>query len=67
MLDIALQEYGSAEGVSLLIQDNEGLEFDTVLVAGQILFIIQEPLNEEIVKYYQKNNYKPNSNNGTVG
>ncbi len=67
LLDIALQYYGDASLVVWLIEDNEGIEFDSELTQGDTLNIRAVEQTSDVVKYYQKNNIKPNSNNGTVG
>lgn len=57
LLDVALQEYGSAEGVIKLIEDNLTLTLESDLLVGQELTIIQEPDKAEIVNYYSKFNH----------
>ena len=53
LVNIAIKEYGSAEGVAQLVADNNGLNYDSVLVSGQILFIDETKiLEEQIVRYY---------------
>lgn len=49
--DVALQVYGSVDGVALLVFDNEAVcvnGFSTVLVPGTVLSIRSTPLNEPI-------------------
>ena len=41
--DIAIQHYGSVEGVWLLTADNEPLDFDTMLADGDGLRIRESP------------------------
>lgn len=57
LFDVALQYYGSAEGVIKLLEDNPSLSLESVLVAGQNLTIIQEPDKQAIVSYYSKFNH----------
>lgn len=57
--DIALQEYGSTDGVFQLIKDNPGLELDTILVPGQKLFIVSTPIDEQVVSAYRRINHQP--------
>jgi hypothetical protein len=58
--DIAIQEYGHVDGVQLLLEDNEVLQgYDTILFAGQLLKIAQEPINKEVVEQFAKESYKP--------
>lgn len=57
--DIALQEYGSAEGAFLLTKDNPGLELSTLLIPGKKLFILSPPVNEQVVLQYKKLNHQP--------
>lgn len=58
--DIAIQEYGHVDGTQLLLEDNPELQgYDTILFAGQLLKVIQEPINKEIVEQFSKEKYKP--------
>ena len=57
IFDVAIWQYGSAEGVIKLLQDNPNLSLTSVLVAGQSLTIIQDPDRKEIVDYYSKFNH----------
>lgn len=58
--DIAIQEYGHVDGAQLLLEDNPELQgYDAILFAGQLLKIIQEPINKEIVEQFSKEKYKP--------
>lgn len=58
---IALREYGSYEGVFLLLEDNNWLDagLDSILVPGQKLIIKQPPIKPDIVAYYYNNNIHP--------
>jgi hypothetical protein len=61
VFDIAIQEYGSAEGCFLLMADNPDkithLTMD--LVPGTILKIISEPVNKPVASYMRTNNIQP--------
>lgn len=57
IFDVAIQEYGSAESVIKLLQDNTQLSLESELIAGQSLTIIQDPDRKEIVDYYRKFNH----------
>lgn len=58
--DIAVQEYGHVDGAQLLLEDNPELQgYDAILFAGQLLKIIQEPINKEVVEQFAKEKYKP--------
>ena len=63
IFDIAIQEYGSVEGVFLLWKDNPDKipSFTQQLVPGTKLNIISPPINQAIVGYYEKNTIKPAS------
>lgn len=60
--DIAIQEYGSIEGVFDLLENNPGLEFDSAIAPGTSL-AIGEAVNPEVVDYYRRNNIKPATGN----
>ena len=62
IFDIAIQEYGSIEGVLLLIADNNlpsGLA--TVLTTGQVLFIKSAPSDAKMLAAIQKAGLTPKS------
>lgn len=59
VFDIALQEYGSIEGVFDLLAGNPGLEFDNTFEPGTVLKLEGDIINQEVVDYYTKNNIKP--------
>lgn len=52
--DLAIQCYGSVEGVFLLIQDNADQlsSLDDDLVPGQVLRIISAPVDRDMATYY---------------
>lgn len=58
---ISLREYGSYEGVFLLLEDNNWLDdgLDTILIPGQQLIIKQPPIKPDLVAYYYANNIYP--------
>lgn len=51
LLDIALQEYGSAEGVVMLMRDNN-LSLDANLLPGTALVVRNTPINKAVKNYY---------------
>lgn len=58
--DIAIQFYGSIDGVFLLLQDNPTLNgLDTILTAGQKLKIKSDAIDADAVEYFKKNNIVP--------
>ncbi|MEO8589492.1 MAG: hypothetical protein ABI432_09000 [Flavobacteriales bacterium] len=58
--DIAVQEYGSSEGVFLLLQDNPELgNLDAVLTAGQKLRIRSAAIDQVVVDWYASRASKP--------
>jgi hypothetical protein len=61
--DIALQEYGSPDGVSVLLNDNPNAlsGVNTVLIPGQKLYIISPAINQDVVNYYKQLNQYPAS------
>jgi len=63
VFDLAIQEYGSIEGVFDLLAANLGLEFDSDIVSGTELKIDGEIINQDIVDYYKKYNIKPATGN----
>lgn len=57
--DIALQVYGSLEGVFVLATDND-LSVTDELKAGQVLgYQAEKVINKQIVQYYSDNNIHP--------
>jgi len=63
VFDIALQAYGSVAGVFELLKANAGLELDSHIAPGTVLQVPGEPVNQEVVDYYIKNNIKPATGN----
>lgn len=59
--DLAIQEYGSVEGVFLLIQDNADQldSLDDDLVPGQVLRIATPPTDRDMASYYASNHLHP--------
>jgi len=57
IVDIALQEYGSVEGLFALLEANQTLDLDSQLEPGQKVLVREEDVvNSDIVNYYQRNN-----------
>lgn len=63
--DIALQEYGSIEGLFDLMKDNPEVikSLNTKLVPGTRLKISSAKKNKEIADYFAKKNYKVTTGN----
>lgn len=57
--DMAIQEYGSAEGIFLLFSDNPNLHLSSVLESGQQLNITSAAVNQQMKAYYALNGLKP--------
>lgn len=58
LLDIALQEYGSVEGViNLVVANNRSITDD--LFAGDELIIDADPVDQLMLDFYRKNQIKP--------
>lgn len=52
IFDVAMQKYGSLEGVELLFRDNPSLCFDSDLQVGQLLNVEEgDVLESEVVNY----------------
>jgi len=58
VFDIAVQEYGSIEGVFDLLDGNDNLELDSDIVSGTMLKT-GTVIDQSIVGYYTKNNIVP--------
>lgn len=61
--DLAIQEYGSIEGIFDLLAANPGLEFDSDIASGTVLKLEGEIVNQAVVDYYENNNIKPATGN----
>lgn len=60
IFDIAIQYYGSVDAFFMVLEDNPDLfGIDVALKSGQLLNIIQEPVNKEVVEFYRKKKYVP--------
>jgi len=58
--DLALQAYGSADAVFLLMEDNDNtINMDTVFAGGEKLKVKQPPLDKFVKEYFENNNLKP--------
>lgn len=64
LADIAIQEYGSMSGLSLLLEDNKARITDITNVPTGTLLIVRTPLpalevtNKQVVQYFVEN-YNP--------
>lgn len=60
--DVALHIYGSVEGVTDLLVNNEKLSFDTDLKAGdELIYSDDYRINEEVTAYYETHGITPAS------
>lgn len=60
--DVALHVYGSVEGITDLLANNESLSLDDDLQAGDVLFYTDGyRINKEVVAYYQTHGITPAS------
>ncbi len=59
VFDIAIQEYGSPEGIFLLMTDNAGMSLSSRLVSGQQLNIVSPAVNRQMKEYYTTNGLRP--------
>ena len=59
--DLAIQCYGSVEGVFALIQDNADqlASLDDDLYPGQVLRIVSPPVDKDMAAYYKENDLHP--------
>lgn len=58
--DIAVQYYGSAEGVKQLIVDNPTVfNFETTPQSGALFFVQDKPLNKKVVEFFADRETKP--------
>ncbi len=58
--DIAIQAYGSIDGVGKIVQDNSGLSWDSELSTGQIIFIEKDYyINKDVFNYLKARDIKP--------
>jgi hypothetical protein len=53
LVDIAIQEYGKAEGVIDLLRENKLLEQQNQLVPGTVLQVVKKPRNVLIAKWFR--------------
>lgn len=56
--DIALQLFGSVDGVANLMRNNE-IDFDTDLYAGQKLYYEEDVIDARVMKEFNRMNYGP--------
>lgn len=59
LYDIALQEFGSVEGVTRLVADNPGVNLVTPPEPGTKLVVNGEILNRDVFENYKANGIKP--------
>lgn len=59
--DLAIQVYGSVEGVTWLLEDNPDLSWDSTLSPGQKLRVRDDQVNKQVTLYYQSKELKPAS------
>lgn len=60
--DLAIQEYGSFDGVKQLMIDNPTkCDFENSIPAGTELIITAEPMNKSIFDYFSKKRIKPST------
>lgn len=60
--DVALHIYGSVEGVTDLLVNNESVSFDTDLKAGdELVYSADYQINKEVVAYYKMHGITPAS------
>lgn len=54
LVDVAIQHYGDADAIRLLVLDNPGLGFSSTLLPGQVLNVKQPPSTQtaQAVKAY---------------
>ena len=61
LVDVALQELGSIEGLFALLGANPGLDLDSDLEAGQKVLVNESDIvNQDIVDYYHRKGISPN-------
>jgi hypothetical protein len=74
LVDIAIQEYGSAEAIFQLLEDDptvnevvtiDGIEYQQGLMsnlhAGQMVKVKSSPLDPQVQEFYKRNKLKPAS------
>jgi phage tail protein X len=61
--DLALQEYGSANGVLQLVIDNPGIiDFENAIPKGVFIWIDQTKIiNPVVVQYFDKRKFRPST------
>lgn len=62
--DIAVQEYGSIEGIFWLMEDNPELNLQDDLVVGGQLLIRDSVIDPELKSYLQENGVSPANGGG---
>jgi len=67
IFDIAIQQYGSVEGVVQLMDDNTNLTFNSNIIPGQNLIVSDEAIDVDIVNYFRKKQLKVATKGNKVG
>lgn len=67
ILDIAIQQYGSVEGVVNLITDNANLTFNSNITPGLKLVVSNEAIDTDIVNYFRRKQLKIATKGTKVG
>lgn len=59
--DLAIQRYGSVEGVFALLADNADQldSLDNDVVPGQVLRVVAAPVDKDVATYYMANDLHP--------
>lgn len=60
LYDVALQYYGTVDGVADILDRNE-FDHDTELTGGQLIEVSELPINRQVVSFFQENNIVPNN------
>jgi len=67
IFDIAIQQYGSVEGVVHLMNDNPNLTFNSNIIPGQNLILNDEAIDADIVNYFRQKQLKIATKGTKVG
>lgn len=60
IFDVALQWYGSAEGVHDIVLKND-FDYDVELTGGQLIEVSETPISRPVVSFFQEQNIVPNN------
>lgn len=58
IIDIAIQQYGSVDGIVNIINDNPGLGFNSNLTPGLKLNVTEDAQDKDIVDYFRRKQLK---------